>query len=138
MLNYSVDGEKNQIELSLRESHLDPKAARKKARARAELKKKHETQKKKSEEKVLFAEEDGSSDEDAIVDDSGVDSVVSDDGDDDGMEMIVQAVGPRLDAGEFKWDTGGTEDDQDHDGSDSDDGDDEAGHQVRMYSMYSV
>ena len=101
--------------------------------------KKSKKQKDELAERVLLAASD--SDEEDVVDDSGVESVVGDDGDgdgdcgdgSDGDEMMIQGVGPRLEVGEFKWDMMETDDlEGDHDHADDSDEDEESTPQVSL------
>jgi rRNA biogenesis protein RRP5 len=133
----SVNTQENQIELSTRGSHVSPKAFKKLKKRATEGHKKSKKQKDELAERVLLAASD--SDEEDVVDDSGVESVVGDDGDgdgdggdgSDGDEMMIQGVGPRLEVGEFKWDMMETDDlEGDHDHADDSDEDEESTPQV--------
>lgn len=96
------------IELSLRLSHVDPKAARLQYKALAKGKWKEEKELKKREKKgkvsELAAEKGGVEEEE---DGSDNDSVVSDDGTEESAEsdgeVMLQQRSSRLDVGAFQW-----------------------------------
>ena len=106
---HSVDAtDVGHVELSLRLSHVDPKAARLKYKALAKGKWKEEKELKKREREgkvsKLAAEKGGVEEEDG----SDNDSVVSDDGTEESVEsegeVKLQPRSSRLDVGAFKWD----------------------------------
>ena len=100
------------VELSIRLSHVDPKAAREKYKEFAKGKWKEEKDLKKREREgkvseVATAEEgravgEVGSDDDSVVSDGGLESVESES--ESESEVVLQPRASRLDVGAFKWD----------------------------------
>lgn len=93
------------VELSVRLSHVDPKAAREKYKALAKGKWKEEKELKKREREgkgseVVAEEGEVGSDDDSVVSDDEMDPVECD----SEGEVVLQPRASRLDVGVFKWD----------------------------------
>ena len=100
------------VELSVRLSHVDPKAAKEKYKELIKGKWKEEKELKKREKdgkgSEVVTEEGGGetgevgSDDDEVVSDDAIESVVSESESD--SEVVLQPRASRLDVGAFKWD----------------------------------